>query len=67
MMSSSNREQFFIQALLSKAVFCQRFSFFTAYLVNYLHKVLPWWKPKGRFLKFRSPRVFPALFLTAEA
>ena len=34
--------QGFIQALLSTAVFPQRFSFFTVCLVNYLREVLLW-------------------------
>ena len=65
--------QVFIEALLSTAVFHQRFSFFTVCLVKYLHEVLPWWAPKRKSLKFRYPdenlleNSFPTLFLTAEA
>ena len=60
--------QDFIQAFLSAAVFCQRFSFFTACLANDLHKILRWWAPKGKFLKFRFPYYWkiPILVLTAE-
>ena len=47
--------QAFIQAILSTAVFRQRFGFFTSCLVNYLREVLPWLAPKGTFLKFSSP------------
>ena len=47
--------QAFIQALLSKAIFHQRFSFLTVCLIKYLHEVLPWWAPKGKYLKFGSP------------
>ena len=46
-------KQAFIQALLSTVAFRQRFSFFTACLVNYLDEVLPWWATKEKFLKFR--------------
>ena len=48
-------KQAFIQALLSTVAFRQRFSFFTACLVNYLDEVLPWWATKEKFLKFSSP------------
>ena len=40
--------------LLSKAVFPQRFSFFTVYFVQWLHGVTPRWTTKGRLLDFRS-------------
>ena len=46
--------QSFIQALLSKAVFSQRFSFFTVCLVKYLCEVLPWLVSKRTFLNFGS-------------
>ena len=46
--------QAFIQALLSTAVFLQRFSFFTACLAQWLHGVAPWQTMKGKFFKFRS-------------
>ena len=36
----------FIRALLSTANFRERFSFFTVYLVNYLHLMLLWCAPK---------------------
>ena len=54
----SNRKvkhtQAFIQALLSTAIFHQRFSFFTVCLVQLFHGVAPWWTPKDKFLEFRS-------------
>ena len=46
--------QAFIQALLSTAVFLQRFSFFTACLAQWLHGVAPWQTLKAKFFKFRS-------------
>ena len=51
----TSMNQDFIQALLTIAISPQRFCFFTVCLVNYLHEVLPWWAPKWKFLKFRSP------------
>ena len=47
--------QTFIQALLCTAIFHQRFSFFTGFVIKCLHEVLPWWAPKGKSLKFRPP------------
>ena len=41
-----NIHQAFIEALLSTAVFPQRFSFFAVCLVHYLLEVPPWWVPK---------------------
>ena len=37
----------FIPAPLPTAIFPQRFSFFTVYLVQWLRGLTPWWKPKG--------------------
>ena len=50
-----NCSQAFMQTLLSTAVLCQRLSFFTVCVNNYLHEVLPRWAPKWNFLNFRSP------------
>ena len=60
----------FYPALLSTAVFLQRFKFFTVCLVNYLCEVPPWWAPRESFLKFKTgllENLFLTLFLTAEA
>ena len=46
--------QAFLQALLFTAVFLQRFSFFTVYLVQWLSAVASSWTPKGKCLEFRS-------------
>ena len=43
--------QAFIQALFSTVVFRQRFSFFTVYLVQWLHGVSPWYTAKGKFFE----------------
>ena len=40
--------QGFGQAFLSTAVFVDRFSFFSVYLVNYLGEVLPWFGTKEK-------------------
>ena len=45
------KRQAFIQALLRRAVFCQRFTFFSVYLVKYLHEVLPRWAPTETFFE----------------
>ena len=46
--------QAFLQAFLFTAVFLQRFSFFTVYLVQWLSGVASWWTPKGKCLESRS-------------
>ena len=46
--------QALIQAPLSTAVFPQRFSFFTVYLVQWLRGLAPWWRPKESLSKFNS-------------
>ena len=46
--------QAFMQAPLSTAVFPQRFSFFTVYLVQWLRGLPPWWRPKRSLFEFKS-------------
>ena len=46
--------QAFIQALLSTAVFPQRFSFFSVCLAQWFRGLAPWQALKGKCLKFRS-------------
>ena len=55
--------QAFIQALLSTAVFLQRFSFFTAYLARWLRGVAPWQTSKGKLFKFWSSDCWKMHFL----
>ena len=55
--------QAFIQALLSTAVFLQRFSFFTAYLAHWLCGVALWQTSKEKFLKFWSSDCWKMHFL----
>ena len=46
--------QVFIQALLSTAIFPQRFNVFTACLNQWLRRVASWQTLQAKFLKFRS-------------
>ena len=55
--------QAFIQALLSTAVFLQRFSFLTACLAQWLCGVAPWQTLKGKCFKFRSSDQWKMHFL----
>ena len=55
--------QAFIQALLSTAVFLQRFSFFTACLAQWLHGMAPWQTLKGKFFNFSSSDCWKMHFL----
>ena len=43
------KDQAFIQAFLSIAIFPHRFSFFTVCLVQWLLGMAPWWTMKGKF------------------
>ena len=45
----------FYPSILVYSRFPQRFSFFSVSLVHCHCEVSPWWTPKERFLKFRSP------------
>ena len=60
---SSSCVQAFIQALLSTAIFLQRFSFFTTCLAQQLCGVAPWQTPKGKFFKFGSSDCWKMHFL----
>ena len=50
----SLKPQAFIQALLSTAIFPQRFIFFTVYLVQWSYGVDPEWTLKRRLLEFST-------------
>ena len=45
--------QAFMQAPLPTAVFPQKLSFFTVYLVQWLRGLAPWWRLKGSLFEFK--------------
>ena len=46
--------QALMQAPLYTAIFPQRFSVFTVYLVQWFCGLAPWWKPKRSLFEFKS-------------